>query len=84
MSEKKLYRVSVEFDFYAYAEDDYEARELAQDAVDGMIASDCAIAIEVKAGEPTLHDWSPYDLVYHNGGEDIELGEVLDGPARSR
>lgn len=84
MSEKKLYRVSVEFDFYAYAEDDYEARELAQDAVDDMIASDCAIAIEVKAGDPISHDWTRDCLVYHNEGGDIELGEVLDGLVGSR
>jgi len=79
MSEKKLFRVTVEFDFYAYAEDQYDAMDLARDAVDDVNLDDCASAEEVKTQPRYLSDdWTRDSLVYHSDSGDIALGTVLD------
>jgi hypothetical protein len=79
MSEKKLFLVTVEFDFYAYAENEDEAMELARDAVDHVFVEDCVSTEEVKAQPRHLSDgWNRRSLVYHSDSGDIELGSLLD------
>jgi hypothetical protein len=79
MSEKKLFRVTVEFDFYAYAEDQYDAMDLARDAADAVNLNDCASAEEVKTQPRYLSDdWTRDSLVYDSHGGDIALGTLLD------
>jgi hypothetical protein len=79
MREKKLFRVTVEFDFYAYAEDQYDAMDMARDAADDFNLDDCAIYEEVKTQPRYLSDgWTRDSLVYDSDSGDIELGTLLD------
>lgn len=79
MSEKKLFRVTVKFDFYAYAEDQYDAMDMARDAADDFNLDDCAITEEVKTQPRYLSDgWTRDSLVFDSDGKDIELGSLLD------
>jgi hypothetical protein len=78
MSEKKLYRVSVAFDFYAYAEDGEDAQFFARDALLDMSMGDCAASREVRPGHALAAGWGRHSLVYHEESGDLELGTLLD------
>jgi len=78
MSEKKLFRVSVEFEFYAYAEDEWDAQYFAQDALNDISVGDCATSMEVRPSHALAAGWSRDSLVYHEESGDISLGSLLD------
>ena len=79
MSDKKLYEVTLEFTYYAYAADESEAAEYADDAIRDSFTADYTHAREVTHDEwPISADWDSGSLVYHDGTEgDLELGTLL-------
>lgn len=83
--EKKLYKVDVRFSFYAVATSEQEALLCAEDALGDEYLPDCGYATEVRhSNEPRLEGWEDDCLVYHDGYEDLYLGELLEKlPARA-
>lgn len=80
MSVKKLYEVTINRTYYAYAKDEDEARRYAQDSMrDSFNASD-ADTVEIKhCDTPIVGGWDEFCLVYHDGSEgELDLGTLLD------
>lgn len=86
MSEKKLYEVTVEYTFYAYAEDEDEACSYTDEAIRDTYSRDLGYAREVKHSDhPIAADWDESTLIYHEGREDMTLGSALEKlPPRPR
>lgn len=84
MEERKLYEVTVAYTFYAYAESGVTAALLADDAIRDASSGDYATARAVMHSDARIAcDWDRKSLVYHEGDEDLELGDLLDKlPAR--
>lgn len=83
---KKLFQVTLEFTYYAYAEDSYEAERFADEALSDA-DSNGAYAREIKYKEAVQDGWTRGSLVYTDRSEgDTELGKLLDAlpekPAR--
>lgn len=77
MSDKKLYRVTVEFTYYAHAEDRLEALGYASEALSDSYAGTTSAAQPVPyADSPLAQGWSRDLLIYSE--DDITLGEALD------
>ena len=76
---KKLFHVTMEFSYYAYAEDAHEAERYADEALSNAGTSG-AYAREVQYKDDAIDaDWSRDSLVYTDRGEgDTELGKLLD------
>lgn len=76
---RKLYEVTVEFTFYAYAENPHRAADFADDALRDSFTSDYTDAREVTHKDWRITgDWDNESLVYHKGRGDIPLGELLE------
>ena len=72
---KRLYRVTVEFEFVAYADDEYEAEGFTREAArDFYLDSTYAQATEMTGPLPV--DWTEADCVYHDGEGDISVAEA--------
>lgn len=77
-AEKKLYKVTVEYTFYAAAESELAAIRLADEALNDAYLCDCTEATEVQHSDESRFDaWGEDDLIYHEGREDITLGSML-------
>lgn len=77
MTEKKLYRVDVEWAFYALAENEEEALDCARLAQRDNEATDCCWAREVEyANESLAEGWDRECLVY-GGRNDVRLRDAL-------
>jgi hypothetical protein len=73
MTNKKLYAVSVHYQAYVLAESESEAKDFAKEIADTEDYPEIS-AIEATGNEL---GWSGDCCVYHNGGGDIRLNEVL-------
>jgi hypothetical protein len=71
----KLFLVEVTYTAYALAADRYEAEDLARE----ITSTEDYPNVSVVEATSNALGWDPECLVYHNGGEDITLGSVLDG-----
>lgn len=80
MSEKKLYRVEIRTEFFAYTATAADAIDLAEDAVRDAGVYDCAIPVPVEYREHAYFadNWEATSLVYTTDGEDITLGEIIE------
>ena len=73
MTAKKLYAVRVEYQAYVLAESEADAEDFAREITD---TEDCPDIFATEANGNEL-GWSPDCYVYHNGGGDIKLKQVL-------
>ena len=74
---RKLYRVTIEVDYIAYAESEKEAIEFAGDALDDVFVSDHADALEMRATSSFPSGWNDNCLVYQERDQpDTTLGEA--------
>jgi hypothetical protein len=77
MSDKKLYRVTVEFTYYAHVEDRLEALGYAAEALSDSFSGTTAAAQPVPYADSALAaGWGRDLLIYSE--DDITLGEALD------
>jgi hypothetical protein len=75
---KKLYVVKINYQAYVWAEDDCEAEDFADEIVANERPS--IWTEEVKQGKNPL-SWQFHCLVYHDGPEEIDIGQILAGDA---
>jgi hypothetical protein len=88
MAEGKLFKVTVQVEYYAYADDAYGARIQAPEVVDAALYSDEAVkAVPVEfADEPLIKGWNRESAVYNDDRRtyyeadesDMTLGALLD------
>jgi len=71
---KRLFRVAIEFEAYAYAENEAEARDFAHEIVTTEDPGSCW-ADEVKPGQGV--SWHQDALVYHDGEDDLPIHEAM-------
>lgn len=80
MSQKKLYRVEIQLEYFAYADSEDAARMMADDMVrDESFLDDAAVAHPVTCKKHVMYPygWEDTSLVYTDDGEDITLGEIV-------
>jgi hypothetical protein len=70
---KKLFAVEVTYKAYAWAEDKFDAENLASEIVDTELDPD----IQVDEVDSNVLDWDLGCCVYHGEGGDIQLRDVL-------
>jgi len=73
--EKKLYLVEVSYQAYAWAENDYEAEDFANEIVHNERPSLC---VEEVGERKNPLSWREHCLVYTNG-EEISIGKIIAG-----
>ena len=74
---KKLFTVSLEFEYYAYAESEEEAKKFIHQALDDVCGIENElIVIEQHPDGEVLSGWSQACLVYHSGHEDITVDQA--------
>ena len=73
---KKLWIVTVEFEFMAWAETDDEAEEFAEEATEDTDSRHSAYAREYVRSLAT--GWDNESIVYHDGDEDITVQDALE------
>ncbi len=72
-----LYHVTVEFSYYAEADNESDAMDLAMNAADDFYLSDCAHATEITSSDhKPLDGWEPAGLIYGTY-EDTTLARAL-------
>ena len=77
---QKLYRCEVTFVYYALADSPREAADFARDAAADTVLDESVDAEAYSGLIPTCDlevGWDTGSCVYHNGSQDITLGEVL-------
>lgn len=77
----KLYRVTIEAEFYCLAHDEREAEDLADDFERDNSITDDARAREVTPGQ-VPQEWRK-GLLYHPGEDDISLDDFVSGRVQS-
>jgi hypothetical protein len=79
---KKLYNVTVEFEYAVLAEDEYEAAHYAEEAFGDCDASACCLVSEATpdpTGEVTRPSgWTDDTLVYGARNEDVTLVQAIE------
>jgi hypothetical protein len=70
---KKLFAVEVTYKAYAWAEDKFDAESLVSEIVDSESYPD----IEVDEVYSNVLGWDLACCIYHEGGGDIQLRDVL-------
>jgi hypothetical protein len=88
MAEGKLFKVTVHYEYYAYAETAHWAGVLAPDALDSaMYAGEATKVVPVEfADEPLIKGWNRESAVYNDDRRtyyeadesDMTLGALLD------
>lgn len=75
---KKLYEVTIEYTYYAYAHDEEEAESYADTAMQDAFPSDFARGRLVRPRASIAAGWDELSRVYHSEREDeaICLGDV--------
>lgn len=79
MSESKLYRVEARIVYYAYANNENEAEGFLRDAINDSDPEARAWLIEEPKTLVPTDGWDRDCLVYHDGLDDVSLGQVMDG-----
>jgi hypothetical protein len=81
MSEKKLYRVELNIEFYAYTETEREAQLM----VDDFLRDTSFLDEDTFAHPITRQDqmywppgWTENSLVYTSDGTDVKLGDIVN------
>lgn len=81
MGQKKLYRVEIQLEYFAYADSEDSARMMADDMVrDEFFLDDAAVAHPVTCKKHLIYPygWEDTSLVYTDDGEEITLGAIVD------
>lgn len=77
MADKKLYRVSVAYDYYVYAADELEAEHMASDTTD-FIEESAKASLVRHSDEPISQGWNRNSEVFF---DDNRTYFVADEPA---
>ncbi len=78
---KKLYRVTVEYSYYALALNQCDAQACVYDATDDLFLKEHAWAQEVLFPQLLLDAWTRDSRVYGTDDDETTLGEALDALA---
>jgi hypothetical protein len=74
---RKLYRVTVEVEYYALTETADQAEAWAGEAIGDMYGlHDYALAVRTSDASD-VHDYEPGELVYHDGADDISIEQAM-------
>lgn len=76
MTKNKLYVVEVSFTAFAWA----ESSEEAEDFADEIVATEDSATVEATETDINSLGWDLDALVYHKGGVELRLRDVLYSP----